>query len=63
VLPIGGLREKLLAAKRARITKVIIPSENKDDLRDVPENVRDGLDICFAEKMRDVYNQCFGPEI
>lgn len=63
VLPIGGLREKLLAAKRARITKVIIPSENKEDLRDVPDNVRSGLDICFAEKMRDVYNQCFGPEV
>ncbi len=62
VLPIGGLREKLLAAKRAQITKVIIPKENKEDLKDVPDNVRSGLDICFADKMKDVYKQCFEPE-
>lgn len=45
VLPIGGLKEKLLAAKRAGIKHVIIPEENKRDLKEIPENITDGLDI------------------
>ena len=45
VLPIGGLKEKLLAAHRGGITTVIIPDENKKDLADIPKNVTDSLDI------------------
>jgi ATP-dependent Lon protease len=45
VLPIGGLKEKLLAALRAGIKVVIIPHENKKDLADIPDNVKQGLDI------------------
>lgn len=45
VLPIGGLKEKLLAAKRAGITNVIIPSENVRDLTEIPDNICEGLDI------------------
>lgn len=45
VLPIGGLKEKLLAAKRAGITSVIIPSENSRDLKEIPANILEGLDI------------------
>jgi len=48
VLPIGGLREKLLAAARAGMTKVIIPEENRKDLFEVPAEVRDALRIVFA---------------
>ena len=48
VLPIGGLREKLLAAARAGMTKVIIPEENRKDLFEIPAEVRDTLDIVFA---------------
>ncbi|HCS13250.1 MAG TPA: endopeptidase La, partial [Zetaproteobacteria bacterium] len=44
-LPIGGLKEKLLAAHRGGLTEVVIPVENEKDLRDVPENVRSGLNI------------------
>jgi ATP-dependent Lon protease len=44
-LPIGGLKEKLLAAHRGGLTEVIIPQENKKDLRDIPENVLSGLHI------------------
>ncbi len=45
VLPIGGLKEKLLAAHRGGITTVIIPEENRKDLVEIPENIRDRLDI------------------
>ena len=48
VLPIGGLREKLLAATRAGITKVIIPEENRKDLFDVPAEVQNALHIVYA---------------
>jgi ATP-dependent Lon protease len=44
-LPIGGLKEKLLAALRAGITTVIIPKENEKDLAEVPDNVKDALEI------------------
>ncbi len=45
VLPIGGLKEKLLAAHRGGITTVLIPEENRRDLVDIPENIKDQLDI------------------
>jgi ATP-dependent Lon protease len=45
VLPIGGLKEKLLAAHRGGITTVLIPEENRKDLADIPKNVKDHLDI------------------
>jgi ATP-dependent Lon protease len=45
VLPIGGLKEKLLAAHRGGISIVLIPEENRKDLADIPKNVKDKLDI------------------
>ena len=45
VLPIGGLKEKLLAALRAGIKTVLIPKENEKDLADIPDNVKAGLEI------------------
>ena len=45
VLPIGGLKEKLLAAHRGGIATVIIPSENERDLVDIPKNIKQNLDI------------------
>ena len=45
VLPIGGLKEKLLAALRGGIKTAIIPSENEKDLKEIPQNVIDGLKI------------------
>ena len=45
VLPIGGLKEKLLAAHRGGITTVIIPEENRKDLADIPKNVTESLEI------------------
>ncbi|MDD1613336.1 MAG: endopeptidase La, partial [Methylococcaceae bacterium] len=45
VLPIGGLKEKLLAAHRGGITTVLIPAENEKDLVEIPENIKQNLDI------------------
>jgi ATP-dependent Lon protease len=45
VLPIGGLKEKLLAAHRGGITTVLIPSQNEKDLAEIPENIKQNLDI------------------
>jgi ATP-dependent Lon protease len=54
VLPIGGLKEKLLAAHRAGIMEVILPKENQKDLADVPANLRDVLKLNFVENMDEV---------
>lgn len=60
VLPIGGLREKLTAASRASITRVLIPKENKKDLDDIPESVLSRLEIHPVEKMNEVIQFVFG---
>ena len=53
-LPIGGLKEKLLAALRGGIKTVLIPEENEKDLRDIPDNVKDGLEIITVGHVSDV---------
>ncbi len=54
ILPIGGLKEKCLAAYRAGITKVIIPKDNKRDIDDIPKEVREKLDFVVADGMKTV---------
>ena len=54
VLPIGGLKEKLLAALRGGITKVLIPSDNVKDLREIPDNVKNGLELIPVSNVMDV---------
>jgi ATP-dependent Lon protease len=54
VLPIGGLKEKLLAALRAGVTEAIIPKENEKDLPEVPENIRDQMKVHLVENMDQV---------
>lgn len=54
VLPIGGLPEKLMAAERAGIKKVLIPYANKEDLKDVPEEIKNNLEIITVETIEDV---------
>jgi len=53
VLPIGGLKEKLLAALRAGIKTVLIPSENEKDLAEIPDNVKRGLEIIPAATVEE----------
>ncbi|MGC2656441.1 MAG: endopeptidase La, partial [Bryobacteraceae bacterium] len=54
VLPIGGLKEKVLAARRAGINRVILPHGNKKDLRDVPDHVRREMQFHFVEHVEEV---------
>jgi len=54
VLPIGGLKEKVLAARRAGIKKVIIPVENEKDLEEIPDNVRRNMEFVLVSNMDEV---------
>lgn len=54
VLPVGGIKSKVLAAHRAGIKRVILPARNARDLDDVPESVRDELEVIFATEMHEV---------
>jgi ATP-dependent Lon protease len=54
VLPIGGVREKVLAARRAGLTRVILPKANEKDLRDLPANVRAEMTFVFTERIEEV---------
>lgn len=54
VLPIGGLKEKILAAKRAKLTTVILPRRNKKDLEEIPKHLLKGIQLAFADTMDDV---------
>ena len=57
VLPIGGVKEKLLAARRAKIKTVILPEPNRRDLEDLPQEVRDDLRFVFVEHVRQVFDE------
>jgi ATP-dependent Lon protease len=54
VLPIGGVKEKVLAAHRYGLTTVILPKRNEGDLDDVPEAVREKMHFIFAERVEEV---------
>jgi ATP-dependent Lon protease len=54
VLPIGGLKEKILAAKRAKLMTVILPKRNKKDLDEIPKHIMKGIQLVFADTMDDV---------
>jgi len=54
VLPIGGVREKTLAARRVRVKELILPSDNRKDFEDLPEHIREGLTVHFADYFGDV---------
>jgi ATP-dependent Lon protease len=54
VLPVGGIKEKVLAARRAGLRRVILPKDNEKDLRELPEQVRRDLSFTLAERIEDV---------
>ena len=54
VLPIGGLKEKILAAKRGFMTQIVIPGRNKKDLQDIPPQILRGIQVVFADQMDEV---------
>jgi ATP-dependent Lon protease len=62
VLPVGGIKEKVLAAHRAGIKRVILPKANEKDLKDVPQEVRDQLTFILAERIEEVLPAAFNPD-
>jgi ATP-dependent Lon protease len=54
VLPIGGLKEKILAAKRAKLTTVILPRRNKKDIEEIPKHLLKGIQLAYVDTMDDV---------
>jgi ATP-dependent Lon protease len=61
VLPVGGIKEKVLAAHRSGLKTVILPNYNEADLEDLPEEVRKEIDFIFAESVDDVLNAALEP--
>ena len=55
VLPVGGIKEKILAARRAGIRKVILPKQNEKDLIEVPDVVKEGMEFVFVDSLADVF--------
>jgi ATP-dependent Lon protease len=62
VLPIGGVREKVLAAQRAGIRKVVLPRENEPDLEDLPKEARDELEFVLVDSIHEVLEVAFDGE-
>jgi ATP-dependent Lon protease len=61
VLPIGGVKEKVLAAHRAQITKILLPALNKKDMEDVPEEPKRDIEFVFVENVQQVLNEALLP--
>ena len=57
VLPIGGVREKLIGAHRANIKKVFLPKQNEKDLKEVPNEVKKDLEIIYVDNYIDIYKK------
>jgi ATP-dependent Lon protease len=63
VLPIGGLKEKIMAAHRAGISTVILPRRNKNDLTEVPKDVQRGVQFVFVDDMAQVLPAALGEKV
>ena len=60
VLPVGGVKEKLIAAHRSGIKQILMPVENAKDLEEVPENIKDDLEIILVSDYKEVISELFG---
>ena len=61
VLPVGGIKEKVVAAARAGLGTVILPARNRKDYEDIPEAARDKLRFVWAERVEDAIEAALGP--
>ena len=62
VLPIGGLKEKIIAARRASLKRIIIPTQNRKDYIELPDHLRENLEVFYAKSYMDVFKYAFsGP--
>lgn len=62
VLPIGGLKEKVIGAYRAMINKIFIPRENEKDLKEIPDYIKDKIEFVLVDNYLDIYNNLKGKE-
>ncbi|XP_053559005.1 lon protease homolog, mitochondrial isoform X1 [Bombina bombina] len=62
ILPVGGIKEKTIAAKRAGVTCIILPSENKKDYYDLAPFITEGLEVHFVEHYSEIYDIVFSPQ-
>jgi Lon-like ATP-dependent protease len=60
VLPVGGIKEKTIAAKRSGIDTIILPIDNKKDFDELQDYIKEGMDVHYADYYRDVYDIAFG---
>ena len=63
VLPIGGLKEKTLAAHRGEVFNIILPKDNEKDIPDIPENIRKGMTFYPVKDMDEVIEKVFGSKL
>jgi len=63
VLPIGGVKEKVLAARRARVTTIILPQQNRRDLEEVPKEPFKDIRFVFVDNMRQVFREALGEKV
>ena len=61
VLPVGGIKSKVMAAHRAGITRVVLPAKNQRDVDDIPTETRDAMEFIFASDMTDVLDAALEP--
>ena len=59
VFPVGGIREKVIAARRAGLKELILPIDNQDDYEEIPDYIRKGLTVSFAATCDDVFPLLF----
>ncbi|KAJ4886116.1 Lon protease-like protein 1 [Raphanus sativus] len=60
ILPIGGVKEKTMAARRSRVKMIIFPEANRKDFDELPKNVKEGLDVHFVDEYEQVFKLAFG---
>ena len=63
VLAVGGIKEKIMAARRAGIKCIVMPAANQRDYDEIPEYLKDGLDVHFAEDYTTVFDVAFGTPV
>ena len=63
VLPIGGIKEKILGARRAGIEQIILPLENKSELEEIPDDVKEGLEFHFVQTLDEVLKCALLPPV
>ena len=61
VLPVGGIKEKVVAAHRAGLTRVLLPARNRKDFEDIPEGARNSLELIWLERVDDAIRAALEP--